>query len=105
MESLLPNWWELAPKHLLQGKMEQGPSSRLEGSWQRPAPIQTANLCYCSEMVIAPRLSVEDDHWPLLPLGPCPEIVKKKKKISKNILSVNNPGLLTGNIESIVAWS
>lgn len=86
--------------------MEQGPSSRFEGSWQRPAPIQTANLCYCSEMVIAPRLSVEDDHWPLLPLGPCPEIVKKKKKkISKNILSVNNPGLLTGNIESIVAWS
>jgi len=83
--------------------MKQGPSSRLQDSWQRPALIQTANLCYCSEIVAAPRLSVEDDHWPMLPLESCPKMVTKKN--IKKYLIVNNPGLLPGNIEHIVAWS
>lgn len=104
MESLLPNWQELAPKCLqLQAKMKQGPSSRPEAIWQRPVPIQTANLCDRSETVVAPRLSVEDDHWPMLPLKPCPKIVTKMN-ITK-YLSVNNPCLFPGNIECLVAWS
>lgn len=58
--------------------------------------LQTGSLCYCSEMVIALRLSVKDKRWPVLPLEPCPEIVTKVN-LAK-YLSVNNPGLFSGNI-------
>lgn len=76
--------------------MKQGLSSRLEASWQRLAPIQTASLCYCSEVIIALRLFVEDNHWPMLPLETSPEIVTKVN-ITK-YLSVNSPDLFSGNI-------
>lgn len=57
-------------------------------------------------MVIAPRLSAEDDHWPMLPLGPPPETVTKMNlESNEKYLGVDNPGLFPGNVGCLTVWS